>query len=64
MIGEWWKLLHKLYSSPGHVAGMRQGRKVYKVFVGKPEGKRQLRRPRRRREDGIRMDPRETGRGV
>jgi hypothetical protein len=43
---------------------MRQGRKVYKVFVGKPEGKRQLGRPRCRREDGIRMDPRETGRGV
>jgi hypothetical protein len=29
--------------------------------VGKPEGKRPLGRPRRRREDGIRMDLRETG---
>jgi hypothetical protein len=34
-------------------------RKVYKVLVGKPEGKRLLVRPRRRWEDGIRMDFRE-----
>jgi hypothetical protein len=31
-------------------------RKVYKVLVGKPEGKRPLGRPRHRWEDGIRMD--------
>jgi hypothetical protein len=31
-------------------------RKMYKVLVGKPEGKRPLGRPRRRSEDGIRMD--------
>jgi hypothetical protein len=43
---------------------MGQGRKVYKVLVGKPEGKRPLERQMRRREDGIRMDLRETGRGV
>jgi hypothetical protein len=36
-------------------------RKVYKVLVGKPEGRRPLGRPRRRWEDGIRMDFRETG---
>jgi hypothetical protein len=36
---------------------------VYKVLVGKPEGKRPLERPRRRCEDGIRMDVRETGLG-
>jgi hypothetical protein len=59
--GEWRKWLHNLYSSPGHVARMTQGKKVYKVLVGKPEGKRPLGRPRRRREDGIRMDLRETG---
>jgi hypothetical protein len=35
---------------------MGEERKVYKVFVGKPEGKRPLGRPRRRWEDGIRMD--------
>jgi hypothetical protein len=34
-------------------------RKVCKVVVGKPEGKRTLRRPRRRWENGIRMDLRE-----
>jgi hypothetical protein len=39
---------------------MGEGRKVYKVLVGKPEGKRQLGRQRRRREDGIRMELRET----
>jgi hypothetical protein len=44
-----------------HVARMGKERKVYKVLVGKPEGKRPLGRPRRRREDGIRMDLRETG---
>jgi hypothetical protein len=32
---------------------------VYKVSVGKPEGKRPLERPLHRREDGIRMDFRE-----
>jgi hypothetical protein len=36
-------------------------RKVYKVLVGKPEGKRPLGRPRRRWEDGIRMDLGEIG---
>jgi hypothetical protein len=36
---------------------------VYKVLVGKSEGKRPLDRPRRRWEDGIRMDRRETGLG-
>jgi hypothetical protein len=35
---------------------MGEERKVYKVLVGKPEGKRPLERPRRRWEDGIRMD--------
>jgi hypothetical protein len=58
---EWRKLLHNLYSSPGHVTCMEQSRKVYKVLVGRLEGKRPLGRRRRRREDGIRMDLRETG---
>jgi hypothetical protein len=43
---------------------MGEGRKVYKVLVGKPEGRRRLGRPRRRWEDGIRMVLREIGRGV
>jgi hypothetical protein len=37
---------------------------VYKVLVGKPEGKRPLGRPKRRWEGGIRMDLREIGWGV
>jgi hypothetical protein len=69
--------LHNLYSSPdiikqvksrrmrwaGHVACMGGERKVYKVLVGKPEGRRPLGRPRHRWEDGIRMDLREIGLG-
>jgi hypothetical protein len=47
----------------GHVARMGEERKVYKVLVGKAEGKRPLGRPRRRREDGIRMYLREIGLG-
>jgi hypothetical protein len=67
-----------LYSSPdiirqiksrrmrwaGHVARMGEGRNVYRVLVGKPEGKRPLGRPRRRWKDGIKMDLREIGWGV
>jgi hypothetical protein len=67
--------LHGLYSSPnivrviklrrmrwtGHVARMGEGRGVYRVLVGRPEGKRPLERPRRRWEDNIKMDPKEIG---
>jgi hypothetical protein len=67
--------LHTLYSSPnivrviisrrmrwaGHVARMGEGRGIYRVLVGRPEGKRPLGRPRRRWEDNIRMGLRETG---
>jgi hypothetical protein len=70
--------LHNLYSSPdnirqiksrrmrwtGHVARVGEERKVCKVLVGEPVGKRPLGRPRRRWEDGIRLDLRETGLGV
>jgi hypothetical protein len=59
--------LHNLYSSSviirqiksremrwaGHVARLGQERKLYKVLVGKPKGKRPLGRPRRRWDDGI-----------
>jgi hypothetical protein len=48
----------------GHVARVGEEREVYKFVVGKPEGKRPLGRPRRRWEDGIRMDHRETDLGV
>jgi hypothetical protein len=66
--------LHSLYSSPNivrviksrirwarHVARMGEGRGVYRVLVGMPEGKRPLGRPRRRWEDNIKMDLREIG---
>jgi hypothetical protein len=42
---------------------MGEEKKVYKLLVRKPEGKRPLGRPRRRWEDGVRMDLRETGFG-
>jgi hypothetical protein len=42
---------------------MGEERKVYKVLLGKPEGKRPLGRPRHRWEDGVRMDFREIGLG-
>jgi hypothetical protein len=47
----------------GHVARRGKERKVYKVLVGKPEGRRPLGRPRRRLEVGIRMDLRDIGLG-
>jgi hypothetical protein len=69
--------LRNLYSSPhiirqvksrrmrwvGHVAHMGEERNVYRVLIGKPEIKRPLGRPRRRWDDGIRMDLREIGWG-
>jgi len=42
---------------------MGEGRGVYRVLVGKSEGKRPLGRPRRRWEDNIKMDFREVGCG-
>jgi hypothetical protein len=67
--------IHNLYSSPnivrmiksrkmrwaGHVARMREGRGVYRVLVGRPEGKRPLRRPRCIWDDNIKLDLREIG---
>jgi hypothetical protein len=38
---------------------MGEEREVYRVLVGKPKGKRPLGRPRRRREDGFRIDRRD-----
>jgi hypothetical protein len=47
----------------GHVARMVEKRNSYRLLVGKPEGKRPLRRPRRRRVDNIMMDLGEVGWG-
>jgi hypothetical protein len=69
--------LHNLYSSPsiitsriiksrtirwaGHVARMGETRNAYRIFVGKPEGRRPLGRPRRKWLENIIMDLREIG---
>ena len=45
----------------GAFARMGEGRGVYRVLVGKPEGKRPMGRPRRRWEDNIKMDLQEVG---
>jgi hypothetical protein len=64
-----WRKLHNLYSSPniirmiksrrmrwaGHVARMGETRNAHRILVGKPEGKRQLGRPRCRWVDNIKM---------
>jgi len=43
---------------------MGEKRGVYRILVGKPEGKRPLGRPRRRWEDNIKMDLQEVGCGL
>ena len=69
--------LNDVYSSPnifrviksrgmglaGNVTRMGQRRGVYRVLVGKPEGKRPLGRPRRRWEGNIKIDLHEVGCG-
>jgi hypothetical protein len=45
----------------GHVVRMGEGRGVHGVLVGRPQGKKPLRRLRRRREDNIKMDLQEVG---
>jgi len=67
--------VNDLYSSPnivrviksrrmrwvGHVACMGERRDIYRVFAGRPEGKRPFGRPRHRWEDNIKMDLQEVG---
>jgi hypothetical protein len=69
---------HNLYSSPniikqiksrqmrwaGQVACMGEERNVCKVLVGNPKGQKPLGRPRRKWENGIRMDLRDIGWGL
>jgi len=47
----------------GHVARMGERRGVHRVLVRKPEGKRQLGKPRRKWEDNIKMDFQKVGVG-
>jgi hypothetical protein len=44
-----------------HVECMEEERDVYRVLVGRPEGKRPLGRPKRRWEDNIKLDLKEIG---
>jgi hypothetical protein len=60
---QWLKIKSKRMMWAGHVARMGENRKVHKVLVGEPKGKRPLGRPRRRWEDGIRMEFKEIGWG-
>jgi hypothetical protein len=67
--------LHNLYGSPniirtiklrrmrwaGHVALMGEKSNAYRILIGKPEGKRLVRRPRCRWEENIKVDHREMG---
>ena len=46
-----------------HVARIGEEMGMYRILVGKPEGRRPLERPRRRWVDNIRMDPQEVGCG-
>jgi hypothetical protein len=69
--------LNYLYSSPniitviksrrmrwvGHVARMGEGRGAHRIFVGRPEGRKPLGRPRHRWEDNIKMDLQDVGWG-
>jgi len=47
----------------GHVARMGERRDVYRVLMGKPEGKRPFGRPRHRWEDNIKVDLRKVDEG-
>jgi hypothetical protein len=65
--------LHNLYSSPditrqtksrrmrwaGHVARVGEGRNMYRILMGNPEGKKALERPRLRWQVGVRLNLRE-----
>ena len=56
-----WVIKSRRMRWAGHVARMEEVRDMYKVLVGKPEGKRPLRRPSRRWEN--KMDVQEVGCG-
>jgi hypothetical protein len=72
------EVLYALYSSPniirviklrrmrwvGHVERMGDRKCAYGVLVGRPEGRRPLGRPRRRREDNIKIELKDVGWGM
>ena len=70
--GDWRKLhneenndlaAYAVLCDSGHVARVGDGRGMYKVLMGKPEGKRPMGRPRRRWKNNIKMDFQEVGCG-
>ena len=58
-----WVIKSRRMRWAGHVAGMRERRGIYRVLVGKPEGKRPHGRPICRWEDNNKMDLQEVGYG-
>ena len=58
-----WVIRSRRMRWAGQVARMGEERRVYRVLVGKPEGRRPLGSPRRRWVDNIRMDLQEVGCG-
>jgi hypothetical protein len=58
-----WVIKSRRMRWAGHVARIGEGRGVYRILVGKPEGKSPLGGPRRRWEDDIRMNLKEVGFG-
>jgi len=56
-----WVIKSRRIRWAGHMARMGEESVVYRVLVGKPEGKRPLDRPRRKWVDNIRLDLQEVG---
>ena len=54
-------MLRNIARWAGHAERVGERRGAYRALVGKPDGRRPLKRPRRRWEDNIKMDLRETG---
>ena len=58
-----WVIKSRKIRWTGHVARMGDRKRVFRVLVGKPEGKRPLGKPKLRWEDNIKMDLQEVGCG-
>jgi hypothetical protein len=60
ILTDYWKLMNEM---GGECSTYGEKRDVYRVLVGKPDGKRPLARPRLRWEDNIKMEHQEVGCG-
>jgi hypothetical protein len=56
-----WVIKSRRMKCAGQVAHIGEGRGAYRILVGKPEGRKPLRRPRHRWEDNIKVDLQEVG---